>query len=581
MSEGPAEDAAALDLVHQGWNHLRLQRPQAAWASWHRCLRLAPGFRAAEQALATFESAGELPAAARAVYRFQAPRDAVARARWDERLPRSGSEDLAAAAAAFAALAAGNPCDSGAAFNEGLCLAWLGRNRESIAALDRAVRLLAAADFDRAVEAWTLAEVLRQGAGAEDVADDLSYAWIIDRTGSDVDVAALLARAATLVAVPTPRDPVTGELHCDAQVFEWLDHAMPATDEMVPGVAQVPRLLATVVQSRSAVRLSSPDPRSLAGLLEPLRRILGAAAGPIQREAAPLPLPLLDAAVWSFRLPRGLDAQTQAALTRGAVETYFEDRWIHVARKGLDGLSPLEAAARAERDVTLRARLSAVVRLREQLGARPRTAALYQGYPFDRLRRRLGLAPIDPLAVDAEDATCASGAELDRLDPQALDDACLAEAFESAAGLEDDARTARFAAALARRPAPRLARSGLTALFAPLVRQAMAAARTSEALDWIDRALELDPDRGRRTFETWRAEIQARTDNPDAALETYQGLLGPDPADAALALDGAETLIDNGHPHHARVLLEQARAAASRAGDGPTAEHATNLLDAL
>ena len=65
---------------------------------------------------------------------------------------------------------------------------------------------------------------------------------------------------------------------------------------------------------------------------------------------------------------------------------------------------------------------------------------LYQGYPFDRLRRRLGLELVYPSAVDMQDLGCASGAELDLLDLATLDDSRLVEAFTSAAGLRDDAR---------------------------------------------------------------------------------------------------------------------------------------------
>src|SRR5438067_424572 len=212
---------AALSLVYAGWNQLQLQRPQAAWAAWHQALRLVPEFPAARQALARLESAGDLPAAARASYRFQAPRDPIRRARWDRRLRGDDHAHLEDAAAAFAALAAEDPADGCAAYNEGLCLAWLGRNAEAIGALDRAVEHLAGADFDRAVEAWTLAEVLRQGAGAESLADDLRYAWILE--GIDPDAVTRLGERVTLVPVPAPRDPITEAFRTDAEVYECLD----------------------------------------------------------------------------------------------------------------------------------------------------------------------------------------------------------------------------------------------------------------------------------------------------------------------------------------------------------------------
>ena len=69
-----------------------------------------------------------------------------------------------------------DPTDAHARFNQGICLAWLGRNAEAVAALDLAVQAMA----DRPSPTWPstpglLAEVLRQGGGAETLADDLSH----------------------------------------------------------------------------------------------------------------------------------------------------------------------------------------------------------------------------------------------------------------------------------------------------------------------------------------------------------------------------------------------------------------------
>src|SRR5262249_41745166 len=139
-------------------------------------------------------------------------------------------------------------------------------------------------------------------------------------------------------------------------------------------------------------------------------------------------------------------------LARETVEAYYEHDWIHRPRQALDGLSPLAASQCARRgDAVARAKLEAVLRLREQLGSRPSAVAMYQGYPFDRLRRRLNLDLVDARTIDADDLSCASAAELQELTPEELDDSRLAEAFESAAGLRDDPLTARFASELSRR----------------------------------------------------------------------------------------------------------------------------------
>src|SRR5439155_18629067 len=118
--------------------------------------------------------------------------------------------------------------------------------------------------------------------------------------------------------------------------------------------------------------------------------------------------PFRDADVWTVRVPAGVKPAGVDPLLREWVEHFYEDEWIHRARQGLDGLSPIGAARAARRgNAVLRAKLAAVVGFREQLGNRPSSLRLYQGYPFDRLRLRLGLEPTDPAAVDPEHLACA------------------------------------------------------------------------------------------------------------------------------------------------------------------------------
>ncbi len=168
---------------------------------------------------------------------------------------------------------------------------------------------------------------------------------------------------------------------------------------------------------------------------------------------SPLALTLLDASVWRFRVPSGLEDDAKARLSREAIERYFEDEWILQSRHGLsaDGLSPVEAARLAGSSRVLRRKLAAVVNMREAIAARPRSEPLYAGYPFDRLRRRLGLPPNDPDTIDPADVSCMSGAELQNLDLDVLDDSTLLEAFESAAAACDATILERFEAAIVAR----------------------------------------------------------------------------------------------------------------------------------
>ena len=562
-----------LALVHQGWDHLKLRRPIAAWASWRLALRLQPGQEAAAHALDVLAGAGDLPAAARVEYRFLTPADPARRVAWDSRFQGRDLEQLDQAAGAFAALAEADPSDSQARFNQGLCLAWLGRNAESVAALDLAVRAMADGEPETAVQAWALAEILR--VGAEALADDLNHVATIAWTPGG-DPSGFLDGRPEVCLLPAPEDPITGRpVLGGAELAEWLDGAL---DE---GSTTLRRVLATVVRLPGSLRLSGPDPVLLEGVVEEVRRAVGPRIASIRREATPLPLAFLDAAVWAVRMPPGLDDEARAALNRSAVERYYEATWIHRARQGLDGRTPAEAGRVArEGDAVASVKLRAVVLVREQLGARPTTLALYQAYPFDLLRRRLGLEPVDPLAIDPHDAASMSGPELDALDPSALDDYPLADAYESAAALGEDARTARFAGVLAGRDPSTLARLDRRALFAILVREALAGGALDEAILHLDRAQVVDQALSggdRRTFETWKAEASVRLGAPARAVAFYRGLLAEEP-DPAFALEAAEFLLGADLTEEARALAGEALELGIEQGEAEVVDRARVLL---
>jgi tetratricopeptide (TPR) repeat protein len=599
-------------MVHEGWDHLKAQRPLAAWASWQRATGREGGSPAAAQAMATLESAADLPAAARAVYRLRAPSDAARRAAWDARLQGSigglahagagegngrggpAQADLAAMADAFGRLANEGFPDPAAWFNRALCLAWLGSNREAVSCLERAVELEADSAPDRAVEAWTLAEVLRQGGGAQDLADNLRFACTID--WDPVETATLLAEFPEIHRVPTPRAPgaMPGPAP-EVEVFEWLDRRMPdaAQDQSArPAMAAgLPIVLTSVIvdPSSGTLRLSSPRAETLQQAEESLFSRLGVGEGrgradraaSIRREASPLPLPFLDADVWTVRMPAGLEPSRADELRREWVEHYYEDLWIHRPRQGLGGLSPLAAAKAAQRgDAVARVKLAAVIALREQLGRRPAAQQLYRGYPFDRLRRRLGFPLDEPDAVDAADLTCAPPWELSALDPAALDDHRLADAIASASGLLDDAIIAPLSIELVRRSVP-IGGVHLVGAVSPLVRRAMKEGDPDAAIDWIDRARPLADAPTAEMLDIWRAEILARAGRADDAVRIYRSLVPSDARGGAIALDGAETLIDNGHLDEAGPLLHAARELALVNGLLWTVRRAEDLLDGL
>lgn len=615
----PPDEPSSQRRLHEGWDHLKAGRPLAARACWRQAaLHGGDAATAATRAIATLDAAVDLPAAARASYHLRHPTAPARRAAWDRRLreggggPKQGgdgqdgpgSSDLASMADAFGRLAQEDPTDADAWYNRGLVLAWQGLNREAVPSLERVVAIEAPAQFDRAVEAWMLAEVLRQGAGAYELADALRYSFTIDWDPGNTDI--LLREFPEIQSLPPPQAPgLESSPARQVELFEWPDRSIlapaePAADRP-DSAASLPVVLATLFIDRSArkLRLSSPRVDTLQQLEERLLARMPGGAGAYPghptgrggiravREATPLPLPFLDADVWTVRLPAGIEPSRADDLRREWVEHYYENTWIHVPRQALDGLSPLAAAEKAHGgDVVIRAKLAAVVDFREQLARRPSAELLYHGYPFDRVRRRLGLglglAPADPaaVAVDPGDLSCAAPWELAALDPSSLDDHRLADAVAAASGLLDDAVTVPLAVELLRRSI-RLAGIHLIGAVSPLVRRAMHDADPDAAVDWIERARPLADAATASMLDVWRAEILSRIGCPEESLRIYRGLIRSDASGAVAALDAAETLIDNRHHEQARPLLDAARDLARSAGLPWTERRARELLDGL
>ncbi len=433
-----------LALIHEGWNHLRLQRPLAAWGSWQRALRIDPENAAATEALEILADAPELPISARASYRFRTAATDERRARWTSAFEGRDLQDLDFAAETFRELARADPADSSAHYNLGLCLAWQGRNPEAIVALDRAIEAESEHDEAAAMTFWSLAEVLRQGAGAETWADDLSHSVSYEWPEEWGDPLQEIEGLAPLRLLPTPVDPATGKPPVeDARVAEWLDET-----------GDIPRVLAAVLATPGLLRLSSPNLVGLMQAVEVWNGHVEELAVEFDWRSTPLPIRLMDAAVWLFRLPDGAtddDRRTQ-------IEDYFENDWIQNPQRLALGdgeqerLSPAQAARKAAGgDVVARIKLNAVVNVREQLAARPGRTALYAGYPFDRLRKRLGILAHESPAVDATDVTCMSEAEIDRLDLAPLSDLVLSDALASAEAVCEEATIAKIQAELDRR----------------------------------------------------------------------------------------------------------------------------------
>ena len=429
----------SLSLVHQGWQQLHLERPLAAWACWQQSLRLLPGFQPAKEALDRLLLSPQLPLVARTEYRFLACTNPVRRERWNRILAQRDLSEISEAEKAFLQLAEEDPEDFQARLNQALCLAWLGRNPEAICALLQAAEISASQPplHDLGVQACTLVELLCQGAGAEDYADDRTNTLILKWDDSTEELIATLAKLGPVIQVATRLHTPLSESDSD-QWFtgEWLDRPMPCTRSDL-ALNHLPRLRASLLFRAGTARFSLPS--TALAEMQDLERVLQAILGDrflaVDRLSRPLPVALSDAEIWKIRFPANLDPEIQNQLLREWIETYYETIWINLSRHSLthenrELLTPMQASDASVHDPLLRIRLEGLIAYREQLSLRPTMLKLYQGYPFDRLRRRMGLPLEDPTLIEDQDISTLSPTEIDDLEFSDLDPTSLIMAYQ-------------------------------------------------------------------------------------------------------------------------------------------------------
>ena len=134
-------NGSSTGLIHEGWDHLKSQRPLAAWGSWQRALRFAPDSVAARQALAALESASDCRWLPGRRIDFRSPPNPRSEQSGMTACEARAIKTSHATADLFGQLATADPADSAAWYNRGLCLAWIGKNLEAIGCLDRVVGL--------------------------------------------------------------------------------------------------------------------------------------------------------------------------------------------------------------------------------------------------------------------------------------------------------------------------------------------------------------------------------------------------------------------------------------------------------
>jgi hypothetical protein len=513
---------------------LSSQRPHAAWAIWQSVLRQFPDDAAARAALDSLAASPELPEIARKPLRFLPPASETARQLWDGVLRSRqvqtalvASAEPSDAALAFRTILESEPNDPEATWNLAVCQAWMGTNLSALHTLERFVELSCETSPERAADAWTLAELLRHGAGAEDQADAVKLSLTVPPAVRNLgivaeEIAAAFGPVARYSAPEGESSQISGHFAADI-----LAGASVGVDD------RFVRILASVVEVGEVTRFSAPAGPSSGLFFRELTdqcRFLQGGDNPPRLEVTVLPIALLDAAVFRFRLPTDTAPENRDRLTREAVADYFESEWIEQPRYGLNRRTPIQAAA--EPSAALRAQLEGIVHFQEQLANRPGRQALYGNYDFDRLRYRLGLTS-PPGKDDVKGEACHKALSLydpsfiRTVRPESLKPEEVPIAWKTAADVHNDPKAIEFGTLLAERMPDVLAQISLETWVAPFLRRSLqGGSNAASDRAKLDFALKFDAEvnQGRETPKLlkWKAELASRLGDSAAASEAWK-----------------------------------------------------------
>lgn len=532
---------------------LRLNRPVAARAAVELAIRHDGTNRELRQLLEdAFGEGSGLPLAARRAYCYRSsPADASAdrKARWEKALASQTTGRLSDVRKAFEELTAGDEHDPAAWFNLGLTRAWLGDNGAALEALDRYLEL--ENDAARAIEAATLASVLRCGYGLELTEADICGRVRIYRVVDPQRVVQTLQQLAQEkflvgVQVDQERNILTGLLLEKPQVL-----AGGLENRLL-------RIGAHIAFDGRMVQVANADGEMLAKTLQEFEQAAGSGLGEHRDRRVPAqPLDLLAEAM-VFPGSAKTDEEARAHNAQG-MQRYYEEVWIHQPLRSLRGVPPLDAAGHA----VLRKKLLGVIEHLAQCAA-----ARGLTYDFNQLRRKLGL--LEPAAVPSAgaaapvDIPAMSMAELSQLPVDTLTEEQLDLAAQTAQKLDAPDLAAYFLRILVSRPPG--GRSDRWPWYNQLIAKALREGRNDVALDHVNEGEKFDGEhnegRRRNDYELRRAQVHAKRGEIEAAVDVFDRLIARAPEEYRFRSSAAEAMLSARQPARALKYAEDGLALA-------------------
>lgn len=430
----------------------------------------------------------------------------TARERFEDALHRAESGLWASAASGFELLCADKVAGTDAERNLGLCRLWMADDAGAVKALRRYIARVG--PTTDAVDLEALCQLIAPP-GPDDVVEHVQLIWPL----RDGDGLLKILRDDPLVH-PLGEGPIDSEDPESPEVeqFGLLDRK-PIEFRADLRVDEVPRFQARVLVGKEIVALETYDDGRLDGQIERFRSLAGSTISPAHPRTKVLGKVTRTALAlsWDWLVPENDDQEVVERMNRQEGARLVRENWPNTPAPFLGGKTPLRAAEAGGFEVPLRASVLLLEATHEEWG---------KDLDFNALRTSLRIASEPPVDAEKTDLAQLHLARLDRLEVDGLSDERLVEVYRRGAAYGLFGVLERAARALLDRPGCwEAARISSMQIHADLASLAAAEGRGQEALDWIRRGREAEPDTKRAanaySWDLLELKLRARVEHPE------------------------------------------------------------------